>query len=571
MIQLPENLMEDMRLAAIEAGQNALLVKKEGRKAGGLKEDQSIITIGDTEGEEIIRKRLGKYGFSILGEEQGYKEGHKDFVIIIDPIDGTTNYDIGDPAWMASIGLLYKDKPVAGVTYQPELDKLYWAEEGKGAFLKTGDHVTELKIPPPPTRSYVIDLLFARHPNFEQQGIFYGRSYEEIPDALEAITGKKITPKYRTTGCPSVPLCAIADGGRSALIAKPIKLWDVAASIVIAQEAGAQIHFVPEDPQKAGLEDWHMMVAAVPELFPTLKHIFDATVGRHANVYNTLEDYDIAEQFAQNGIKYGISVGRRQPMHVVHMDCIQEIVDAGLHPVIVIGSANAADSEYYDPVKNPLSIDQQREQIKTAMQNAGIEDYTILDLRDRGSTQYWVSSLNWMLHENDIKAEEAVMHFRTKDIDKEQLEGAILPLSAHQQAIIDYGISVWESVNKNREYDTISSTPFRYMDLNDTENLALMQRILSTPELIITYANQARENNPDKELLENVPVTMADLTLERLRQDKDISTADVVQSHEAESLNQLSQAITTIMTKPGAQISGDLKAQSSKQRNAGIQ
>ncbi len=548
-MHLPADVLISMRDAARAAGEHALQVKWDGVKESTLKADESIVTKADKEGEAIIRERLAAYGFNILGEEDGLTDHQSDYTFVIDPIDGTTNYDRGDPGWMVCIGLMYKGEPVAGVTYQPDVDKMYFAEQGKGAYLEVRNKTIPLHIPPAPARSYVIDTLFSRHPNFERQGVLYARSYEDIPDVLEDIAGKKITPKYRTTGCPSVPLSGIAEGTRSALIAKPVKLWDVAASIIIAKEAGALVHYVPEDLSKDGLQDEHMILASVPEIFPALKHIFESTINKHAHVYNARSDDDIPQKMAQQNIRYGISVGRRQPMHGAHLDCIQEMQKAGLHPVIVIGSANEADNKYFDPLQNPFSIAQQREQIRLAMEKSGVRDYTILALRDRGSMQHWVSSLNWMLQQHNIKAEEAVMHFRTKAVDKDKLEGIIKPLSAYQETITDYGISVWESVNRDVAFDAVSASPYRLMDV-EGEAFNRLSHQLVVPEYVKEQALQARKANPDKALLSDLPVTMVDLSLMRMANERGVSTATLLKGKKAAALEQVVEATQMALKQP---------------------
>ena len=74
----------------------------------------------------------------------------------------------------------------------------------------------------------------------------------------------------------------------------------------------------------------------------------------------------LKDALKKDGIEYGISIGRRAPMHRMHVDCIHEIAEAGLKPVIFIGSTNTADSAYFNPVSNPLTLEQQKEQLKRA-------------------------------------------------------------------------------------------------------------------------------------------------------------------------------------------------------------
>ena len=85
------------------------------------------VTTSDRAFEKFIRSKINKKfpSHQILGEEFGYKKSKSDFSWIIDPIDGTRSYVIGNPTWSNLISLNYKGKPVLGLANFPILNKYY--------------------------------------------------------------------------------------------------------------------------------------------------------------------------------------------------------------------------------------------------------------------------------------------------------------------------------------------------------------------------------------------------------------------------------------------------------------
>ncbi|MBP6225044.1 MAG: inositol monophosphatase, partial [Rhizobacter sp.] len=86
----------------------------------------------------IIEVLLAAYpGHGILGEETGSEHGAKDsdYVWIIDPLDGTTNFIHGFPVYAVSIALAFKGQVQQAVVYDPSRNDLFYASKGRGAFL----------------------------------------------------------------------------------------------------------------------------------------------------------------------------------------------------------------------------------------------------------------------------------------------------------------------------------------------------------------------------------------------------------------------------------------------------
>lgn len=100
-------------------------------------EERNLVSEIDRGSEEriirVIRSRFPSH--AILAEESGGSSGSAEYRWIIDPLDGTTNYLHGLPVFSVTIAIERKGEIVAGVVYDPNLDELFTAERGAGAYL----------------------------------------------------------------------------------------------------------------------------------------------------------------------------------------------------------------------------------------------------------------------------------------------------------------------------------------------------------------------------------------------------------------------------------------------------
>lgn len=102
-----------------------------------------FVTAADIKAEDTLYELLMKArpGYGFLGEERGMIEGtDKSHLWIVDPIDGTTNFMHAMPHFAITVGLQRtapdgSSEIVAGVTYNPVMNELFWAEKGKGCYL----------------------------------------------------------------------------------------------------------------------------------------------------------------------------------------------------------------------------------------------------------------------------------------------------------------------------------------------------------------------------------------------------------------------------------------------------
>jgi len=180
-----------------------------------LKGPNNFVTNADRKAEEIIIKELekSKKNFSILTEESGFIENKdKDNFWIIDPIDGTTNFLNGIPHFCTSIALLVDNEIIAGVTYDPIKDEIFYAEKNGGSYLNNKSIRVSKK-------NKITDCLYGV--NFRK----------DLPDNL----------LVRNTGSAALDLAYVSSGRFDCCLQKNVNLWDIAAGIVLIKEAGGVV------------------------------------------------------------------------------------------------------------------------------------------------------------------------------------------------------------------------------------------------------------------------------------------------------------------------------------------
>jgi ribose-phosphate pyrophosphokinase len=240
-------------------------------------------------------------------------------------------------------------------------------------------------------------------------------------------------------------------------------------------------------------------------------------------------DRQMQAQMAAAGLKYGIAIGRRAPLHKMHVDCIREIAAAGLTPVIIIGSVNGVGDPLYDPLRNPLTPDQQKTQLARALPPELYQKCRILSLRDEPDDAVWMRNLLKLLEDNGM-AGRAVMHFRAKAADAATADAArCRPLSQYKKDLLDAGVAVWQSYNANPADDDICASDIRRYNL---DFLTQGQKTAApTAEAMRGEIFRLRERaNPDGRLLDaaRIPSTMLDYTLQRLFEEAGIRSRDIM-------------------------------------------
>jgi myo-inositol-1(or 4)-monophosphatase len=195
------------------------------------KKANDFVTEVDHAAEQaIIETLLTAYpGHGIWAEESGKEQGAQDseFVWIIDPLDGTTNFIHGLPVYCVSIALAVKGKVEQAVVYDPTRNDLFTATKGRGAFLNDRrirvSKRTELKQ----------SLISTGFPY--RQGDDFNRYLGMMGDVMQRTAG------LRRPGAAALDLAYVAAGYTDGFFELGLQPWDVAAGSLLVTEAGGLV------------------------------------------------------------------------------------------------------------------------------------------------------------------------------------------------------------------------------------------------------------------------------------------------------------------------------------------
>lgn len=197
---------------------------------------------------------------SILAEEGGSKENPRaDWHWVIDPLDGTVNYAHGFPRFCVSIGVEHQGVRHVGVVYDPLLDELFCSVRGQGAFL--GD------------RKLAVSKAITLEQSLVATGFSYDVHRSEQDNVAQFSRMLKASRGIRRDGSAALDLCYVAAGRLDAYWEFKLHPWDVAAGILIVDEAGGQSSDILGGPAPAsGLEIVVTNGAIHEELLAVLTH-----------------------------------------------------------------------------------------------------------------------------------------------------------------------------------------------------------------------------------------------------------------------------------------------------------
>ena len=196
------------------------------------KGDIDLVTEADLASERLIIDRIKSHypRHSILAEESGDGEGVasdlSEWKWIIDPLDGTTNYAHGYPCFCVSIALERAGSIEIGVVYDPTRDEMFAAERGQGATLN------ERRI-----RVSTIDdlnsaMLCTGFPYNVRERPNFARDFANFTMEAQAV---------RRDGSAAIDLAYLACGRFDGFWEDGLKAWDVAAGMLLIEEAGGRI------------------------------------------------------------------------------------------------------------------------------------------------------------------------------------------------------------------------------------------------------------------------------------------------------------------------------------------
>jgi myo-inositol-1(or 4)-monophosphatase len=213
---------------------------------------RDIVTDADFAADRSARRILERAfpEYAILSEEDSAPPRRAEYVWMMDPLDGTTNYAHRIPIFSVSLALTRRGQPVVGVVYDPMRDECFFAERGKGA-QRNGVAIRAGKTDA--LERAIIGYELPRVPEIRALGM---RLFTHF--AMQGVTA-------RIGGSAALSLCYVGAGRLDVYFQPTLSAWDVAAGILIAREAGARVaHF---DGSPATLRGGAYLATA-PKLYP---------------------------------------------------------------------------------------------------------------------------------------------------------------------------------------------------------------------------------------------------------------------------------------------------------------
>jgi histidinol phosphatase-like enzyme (inositol monophosphatase family) len=182
------------------------------------------VTTADKTFEKFIRKEIhSKFpNHQIIGEEFGYQKSKSDFTWVIDPIDGTRSFVIGNPTWSNLISLNYKNNPIIGLANFPILKKYYFNSSTKSSYVVENGKKNKIKV-----NSKV------NFTNMKMSAAFHGgltlNQQKKIPKILELM---------QFPCADALSYSHFAEGKIDVVIQCSNKIWDIHPLIPIINAAG---------------------------------------------------------------------------------------------------------------------------------------------------------------------------------------------------------------------------------------------------------------------------------------------------------------------------------------------
>ena len=222
-------ILDEIIAAAKECGQVMLQAD---RSNIGIKDKAgkaNFVTRYDCKIQEMLQMKLAQIlpAAEFFGEEEDCQiDRNAEYIFVVDPIDGTTNFIKDYHMSCISIGLLRNGKRYLGVVHNPYLDETFYAISGEGAYMNGNTiHVSDDSL----ENSIV---LFGSSPyNTELAKASFELAYEYFQKCLD----------IRRSGSAALALCAIASGRAEIYFELILFPWDFAAGALIVEEAGGVV------------------------------------------------------------------------------------------------------------------------------------------------------------------------------------------------------------------------------------------------------------------------------------------------------------------------------------------
>ena len=229
MNQYPKKKFLDTALFAAESA-SRLIQKTSNRSVKTYKSKTDLVTETDIASEQIISNIIkSKYpDHSILAEESGLNQvDHAEYIWVIDPLDGTTNFVHNYPSYAVSIALVHKNKPIVGVVVEMPAMNTYWATDDSVSYCNN----KVIKVSQ--TDSLIQSLLVTGF------GYSHDSKWNINMNLFKEFTD--VTQGVRRLGAAAIDICHAASGTVDGFWEFDLNPWDVAAGVLIAERAGAKV------------------------------------------------------------------------------------------------------------------------------------------------------------------------------------------------------------------------------------------------------------------------------------------------------------------------------------------
>lgn len=223
-----KELIERARQIAFDAG-SILTAKLKSGITVEYKGSIDLVTDADRASEKYIVEEIQRLfpDHGILGEEGARVKGSSDFLWVIDPIDGTTNFAHAFPYFSVSMGLLKAGEVILGIVYNPVSEECFAAERGSGAYLN-GEKITVSQ------KGAVQESLLAT-------GFPYDIATTDKNNISTFGLATKASQGVRCLGSAALDLCQVASGRIDGFWERALNPWDIAAGSLIVTEAGGRV------------------------------------------------------------------------------------------------------------------------------------------------------------------------------------------------------------------------------------------------------------------------------------------------------------------------------------------
>ena len=248
-----------LNIAVRAARRAGSIINRASLDGGGLKvrakQARDFVTEVDDAAEQaildVVRKAYPAHGF--LAEESGASAGNEEYVWVIDPLDGTTNFIHGFPHYCVSIGIQHRGALAHAVVYDPGRNELFTASKGRGAFLNDRR------------------IRVSKCTRLDEALVGTGFPFKEL-SRLDLYTRQlihlmKSCAGVRRAGSAALDFAYVACGRLDAFWEMGLSPWDIAAGALLVQEAGGLVADLEGEQSYLQSGD---VCAATPKVFPAL-------------------------------------------------------------------------------------------------------------------------------------------------------------------------------------------------------------------------------------------------------------------------------------------------------------